>query len=94
MKKIEVDLAGCEVGFEEALELAAAEAAYATGQETGGMAVFAWYERRSHRSSPEVGFASGSVVNWEKNAVHRGADVWVEFGEESFIVLCGSSHKH
>lgn len=94
MKKIEVDLAGCEVGFEEALELAASEAGHATGVPSEGMAVVAWYDRRSHRSSPEVGFTNGSIVNWEKNAVHRGADVWVEFGEESFIVLCGSSHKH
>lgn len=94
MKKIEVDLAGCEVGFEEALEMAASEAAQASGTSPEGMTVIAWYDRRSRRSSPEVGFAEGPVVHWERCAVSRGADVWVEFGKESLIVLCGSSRKH
>ena len=94
MKKIEVDLSGCEVGFEEALEMAALEAAQAVGTSPDGMTVVAWYDRRSRRSSPEVGFTGDSVVSWESCAVSRGADVWVEFGEESFIVLCGSSRRH
>jgi hypothetical protein len=94
MKKIEVDMAGYEVSFEEAMDLAPMEAASSMGTSSGEMSVVAWYDRGTRRSSPEVGFTEGLVVNWEKSAAGLGADVWVEFGEESFVVLCGSSRKH
>ena len=94
MKKIEVDMAGYEVSFEEAMDLAPMEAASSMGTSSGEVSVVAWYDRGTRRSSPEVGFAEGLVVNWEKSAAGLGADVWVEFGEESFVVLCGSSRKH
>ena len=94
MRKVEVDMAGCEVSLEEAMDLAPLEAACSVGAHSRDMSVIAWYDRRSRRSSPEVGFTDGLVVNWEKKAAGMGADVWVEFGEESFVVLCGSSRKH
>ena len=94
MKKISIDGKWGELGFEEALELAAGAAARAKGLLPDSMTVVAWYDRRSKRSSPEVGFSEGEVVSWEVCGARRGADVKVEIQDGRYVFLCGSSRKH
>jgi hypothetical protein len=94
MKKIDANDRELGLGFEEACEIATWEAALAKGTSLDGMAVLAWYDRRSRRSSPEVGFDEGQVVNWAASGASRGADVWVELDGGRYIFLCGSSLKH
>jgi hypothetical protein len=80
--------------LEEACNLAACEAARVLGTTVENTGVFAWYDRRSKRSFPEVGFGPDFCVNWEQLAASRGADVRVELEGGDLIVLCGSTSKH
>jgi len=94
MKKISIEMGEGAIGFEEACDLAALAAARANGTGPADMRVVAWYDRRSKRSFPEVGFSEGPVVSWENSAESCGADVWVEMKGGSYIFLCGSPHRH
>jgi hypothetical protein len=94
MKKISVDMAYGELAFEEAYEIATGAAARAKGLLPDAMTVVAWYDRRSRRSSPEIGFSEGQVVSWEKSGASRGADVRVDLEGGQYIFLCGSARKH
>lgn len=80
--------------LKEACQLAACEAARALNTSVENMGVVAWYDRRSKRSYPEVGFSKELCVNWEQLAASRGADIRVELENGNLIVLCGSTSKH
>jgi hypothetical protein len=94
MKRISIDAVWGDLAFEEALDIAAGAAARAKGLLPDAMTVVAWYDRRSKRSSPEVGFSEGEIVNWETCGMSRGADVRVEMGDGAYVFLCGASKKH
>jgi len=94
MKKVSVPNPEGEIGLDEACELATYEAARVLGTSAETMGVLAWYDRRSKRSFPEVGFNEEFYVNWEQSAASRGADVRVELEGGNLILLCGSRHKH
>ena len=94
MKRSAVDLGGSPVGFQDVCDIAALEAARANALSPDGMTVVAWFDRRSKRSFPEVGFTDGSVVHWENSAASCGAEVRVDVDGGSYVILCGSSRKH
>ncbi len=94
MKKVCVDLRGSPVGFDDLCDIASLEAARASALSPDGMTVVAWFDSRSKRSFPEVGFTDGSVVHWENSAASCGAEVRVEVDGGNYIILCGSSRKH
>jgi hypothetical protein len=93
MKMIAMSNDEHELNIEEACMLAACEAARVLGTTVEHTGVFAWYDRRSGRSYPEVGFSVGLSLNWEQLAESRGADVRVEM-DSGLIVFCGSTRKH
>ena len=94
MKKVSIGAQWGNLAFEEAYEIASGAAARAKGLLPDAMTVVAWYDRNSRRSSPEVGFGEGDVVNWEKSGAVHGADVRVEVEDGRYVFLCGSSRKH
>ena len=94
MKRIVVDSTEGEMSFDEALERARWEVSRVKGISPSETTILAWYDRRSHRSHPEVGCSEGKVVNWAGCAVEEGADTLVDLEGGMYIFLCGSSRKH